>query len=174
MFESRLCTLVRQYRQLGCIMKKYSQHATRDFASDIIIEQYVEVERPSGLIVPQHINTVSVERQISAETMVTMSGCGLHYEPAPKQIVVGSRVSEGFVIEAQAQQTFCETSSQMIAHAYKILTYRDVPPRIQFQYAQDVGAIADDDRATMDAVAQAVHDIINEVDHAPVGDGLYL
>lgn len=155
-------------------MKKYSQHGIRDFESDIIIHQYMEVERPSGLIVPQHINTVSVERQINTETMISMTGCDLYYSASPDRIATPPREGRGFSVEPQDARTFCELSSQTIANAYRTLTFRDVPPRIQFQYAQDAGNIADDDRATLDAVAQAVHNIINEVDQTPVQLGQYL
>lgn len=154
-------------------MKKYSQRAVRDHASDIIIEQYVEHELPSGLIVPQHINTVAVERQISAEMMVVMSKTGLEYAPDSYQILIEPRVSKGFVIEPQDRLPFCEKSSQVIANAFKYLTYQDVPPRLLFHPVDD-SSIADEDHLAMKSVAQRVHDIINEVDQLPGGDGMYL
>lgn len=155
-------------------MKMYSQHSIRDFESDIIIHQYMEVERPSGLVVPQHINTVSVERQINTETMIGMTGCDIYYSAAPDRTTVPPRNNHGFAVEPQDARTFCEQSSKLIAAAYRTLTFRDVPPRILFQHMQDAGSIADDDRATLDAVAQAVHNILNEVDQTPVQLGQYL
>lgn len=155
-------------------MNKYSQYSLRDFESDIIIHQYKEVALPSGLIVPQHINTVSVERQINTETMISMIGQDISYAPVPDRIKIEPRNNGGFAVEPQDAQTFCTQSSQMIANAYRALIFRDVPPTIRFQSAQDAADMTDDDRAMLNAVAQAVHNIINEVDQTPVQFGQYL
>jgi len=165
-------------------MKKYSQVALRDREGDIVISQFAEVTRVSGLILPQHISTVTVASDISTKMAVDLMDIDeiFHYEPdlskfhrfpiapAPKH-----RQTLRFSIEPQDRHMFCKLSSRTIADAYHALTFMEIRPNLDFTTVQSLDELPDDDHAMFKEIVQGISDILAEVDTtAPVSLGQYL
>lgn len=148
--------------------KQYSQESFFDTDGDVVIRQFTEIERPSGLIVPQHISTVLVISQIATGDLVGQMDCAFHYDPIyARQQQAGVEIERKtlrFSVGPEDSRGFCKRSATAIVDAFHALTFRGVLPRVQFETVQEASDVADDDRHTLQAVAQLVNDIINGVD----------
>lgn len=159
--------------------KLYSQESFFDTDGNVVIRQFTETERPSGLIVSQHISTVLVVGQLSTGDLVERMNCDFYYSPTHVQLRQGSvgiaRSTPRFSVVPQASRGFCEQSATAIVAAFHALTSYGVLPHVQFETEQQAENVADDDRRTLQEVSQLVIDTINGVDRSdPLPSGQYL
>lgn len=150
-------------------MKKYFQEAFRDGQGSVLIKQYSETERPSGLLIPDHIGNVAIVPSVTSSEIASQISSSLTI--ASGNIAPTMRQIESLSIPSELPQIFRNLSIRAITDAYRALSYGDSKANIVFGVSREEG-VAKDDVAFLKDLSSSTLATIEDKDDVPIGQFL--
>lgn len=144
--------------------KQYMQTAYRVTDGDFMFHHITITERPSGLLIPVHINTVGVTSPVSTAELA--HDAGISYDQPPpsgdkiKPVREDTKVAR-LSVDASAPRLFIEQGVSAVLAAFNMLIAKDASPTVVFESTQELSSVDPSDRQVMESFAATLNNKVN-------------